>query len=328
LADRISSLDKSYNTGDLSIFPLGIDNRETLYEATNNGESKLSHGLSYNGKFIVVEDASLFPEQGIVRIDEELIYYSVRNTNILKDLKRGFATSKQSQHSIGSTVSAAVMSEHHNAVKDAVIQVQKTLGTQYEPESSSLNGILKQLEVDYLAPKPKFRGFPTSGAAPLKVSFHNFSGGPPIRFLWDFGDGTTSVEINPIHTYQREGIYTVKMSMITSLGAQGFVTKSGYVTVDNNEQLPLFYSETLIGTSVETAGSSATSFSFVDQTDGDIQNRYWIWDDGTNNVVEDPDIHTATHKYDLPGEYEPVLLVFFNDGRLKRVSFNNTLTVS
>lgn len=328
MADRISSLDIGYQIGDLSVFPIAIDDREILYEAKNNAESKLTQSLSFVGKFIVVDDASAFPDKGLVRIDEELIYYDQKTGNILRDLKRGYAVSKQSQHLIGTMVSASVMAEHHNAVKDAIIQIQKNLGTKEDPEDESLNSILINLETDYLAPKPKFRGFPLIGATPLKVNFHNFSGGPPIRFLWDFGDGTTSVETNPTHVYQREGTYSVKLSMITSLGAQGFVSKIDYITVDNNEKLPLFYAETLLGTSKQTAGASATSFVLVDQTDGDIVSRYWIWDDGTNSSVEDPDIHTASHVYDLPGEYEPMLMVVFSNGRLKTIKFEDKLIIS
>jgi PKD repeat protein len=229
---------------------------------------------------------------------------------------------------IRAKISAGVMAEPHNALKDALIQIQKDLGTKDDPEEESLNGILKQLETNFLAPKPKFRGFPLIGASPLTVTFHNFSGGPPIRFLWDFGDGTTSVDINPIHTYQKEGTYTVKMSMITTLGAQGFVTKTDYIKIDNNEKLPLFYAEELIGESIETAGDDATIFTLVDQTDGDIARRYWIWDDETNTPQEDPDIHTATHVYANPGEYEPTLLVEFTDGRLKRVALEDKLIVT
>jgi PKD repeat protein len=328
LADRISTLDQSYQTGDLSLFPVAIDNRSTLYEATNNAETTLVQSLSFLGKFLVVEDASRFPDEGLIRVDDELIYYGSKNTNILRDLKRGFALSRQGQHLIGTKVTCSVMAEHHNAIKDAIINIQKNIGIKVNPDPESLNGILTDLEFSLLAPKPKFRAFPLLGAPPLKVRFQNFSGGPPIRFLWDFGDGTTSVEVHPQHTYQKEGIYTVKVSMITSLGAQGIVTKKDYIKVDKNEKLPLFYAETITGTSKQTAGNAATVFKLVDQTDGDIISRYWIWDDNQNDLVEDPDIHTATHIYDEPGEYEPVLLAVFSDGKLKRVAFEDKLIVT
>lgn len=328
MADKISSLDIGYTTGKLSIFPEAIDTRNTLYEAKNNSMAKLAQGLGYIGKFIVLDDASSFPDNGLIRIDNELIFYGTKTGNILRDLKRGFATSQQAPHKMGVTVTAAVMAEHHNAIKDAVINIENNLGKKEFPATSSLNGILTSLENNHLAPKPKFRAFPFFGAPPLKVRFQNFSGGPPIRFLWDFGDGTTSAETSPIHTYQREGLYTVKLSMITTLGAQGFISKQEYIRVDVNEELPLFYAEKLTGTSKKTAGSNATSFKLVDQTDGDISGRYWIWDDGTNESVEDPDIHTATHTYDLPGSYEPTLLVVFTDGRLKRLSLEDLLIVT
>ena len=31
-------------------------------------------------------------------------------------------------------------------------------------------------------------------------------------YVWDFGDGTTSREINPIHIYTMPGVYTVTLS--------------------------------------------------------------------------------------------------------------------
>ncbi|MDD4149545.1 MAG: PKD domain-containing protein, partial [Bacteroidales bacterium] len=36
------------------------------------------------------------------------------------------------------------------------------------------------------------------------------------HYYWDFGDGNTSFEQNPSHTYSARGIYTVNLSMITS----------------------------------------------------------------------------------------------------------------
>lgn len=43
-----------------------------------------------------------------------------------------------------------------------------------------------------------------------QIHFHNFSEGTDT-YLWDFGDGTTSTETEPIHTYLDYGTYYVKM---------------------------------------------------------------------------------------------------------------------
>lgn len=332
MADRISTLDVSYKTGQLSIYPDGLDSRQTLYEVRNNAETVLTQALSYSGSFIVVDDGSKFPPQGLVTVGTEIIYYNQRTDTVFRDLKRGFAGSRQNVWPMATKVSNAVMAETHNAIKDAIINIESNIGKAGPTANPvSLNGILNSLETRFLAPKPLFRAFPILGAPPLSVRFQNFSGGEPIRFLWDFGDGTTSVTINPIHTYKNEGVYSVKLSMITSLGAQGVVTKTNYITIDGNAKLPLFYVTPLSGVSVKTGTSlsvSSTTFNFVDQTDGDIVSRYWIWDDTTNLIIDDPDVHSASHVYELPGEYSPSLLVVFSNTTLKRVLLNDKIIVT
>lgn len=50
---------------------------------------------------------------------------------------------------------------------------------------------------------------PTAGCAPYTVGFKNTGRG--TSFEWFFGDGTTSTERNPSHTYSQSGIYTVTL---------------------------------------------------------------------------------------------------------------------
>lgn len=328
MADRISTLDRAYQTGDLSIFPAAVDTKQTLYDVRNLGETKLAQSVTYTGTFLVAADASGFPPDGLIRVGTELMYYGSRTNTVFRGLVRGFAGSRRDAWAVGTAVTNPVGAETHNALKDAVANVQKKLGLAVDPDADSLNGILANLEVKFLSPQPKFRAFPAVGAPPLRVRFQNFSGGPPIRFLWDFGDGTTVVDVNPTHTYQEEGVYTVRMEMISSLGGRGIVTKTDYITVSRNAKLPLFYAESLSGTSEQTAGDAATEFVFVDQTDGDIASRYWIWDDDTNTPETDPDVHTASHVYAKPGTYEPVLLVVYEDTTLHRIPLNDTILVT
>lgn len=321
MADRISSLDSGYTTGDLSVFPDALDSSETLYEVANNAETALSQSLTFNAKFVLVEDTSAFPEKGIIRIGTEAIYYNEKATGIFKDLKRGFAGSVQNQWAKGTPVVMTVDAEPHNAVKDAIINIENYVGLDNDPDDESLNGILKTQERRFLAPRPIFRGLPVYGPPPLKVRFQNFSNREAVRFLWDFGDGSVSQEVNPTHTYLNEGVYTVQLKMITSLGGTGIVTKSEYVTVSNEEQLPLMYVTPEMGT-------TATTFTFIDQTDGDIITRHWIFDDGVKTTVDDPDIHTITHTYSAAGTYDPTLLVVFSDQRIVTVSLPRSIVVA
>jgi cyclophilin family peptidyl-prolyl cis-trans isomerase len=50
------------------------------------------------------------------------------------------------------------------------------------------------------APQPSFEAVVPEGVAPLEVSFTNNSVNAD-QYLWSFGDGATSTEANPVHTY-------------------------------------------------------------------------------------------------------------------------------
>ncbi len=340
MAEQISSLDEGYVTGDLSVFPEALDDYESLYKATNNAKIPLKQTLSFNAKRVIVDDTSLFPVNGIIRIgpdiglpgDYELIYYGAKTSNTFEDLIRGFEGSQQAHWRSGeSFVSNAVFAAHHNAIKDAIINMEVNCGTKEFPEAESLNGILKAQEVRFLAPKPLFRAFPIKGPPSLTVTFQNFSTGHVARYLWDFGDGGTSLEKHPQHTYVNEGIYTVKLNVVTSTGAQGVATKTGYIEVNSDESLPFIYVDTIDDPySEETADDMSVdpkTFVFVDQSDGDIVQRNWIFGDGTNYTQEDPDIHEITHVYAEPGEYIVTEIIQFANGRLKKVELPEPLVV-
>lgn len=345
--ERISSQDSGYVPGDLSIFPNAIDDAHILFQATNNAKVKLKQTLTYNGKVIIVDpDTEDFPDSGVIRIGGdprndgafELIAYNKRTRNTFQEIRRGFAGTNQNVWRPGKDVyvTNSVIADHHNALKDAVINVQKNLGLKSQPDPNSLNGILNQQEVRFLSPKPLFRAYPLRGAPSLAVRFQNFTTGHVIRWLWDFGDGTTSLERSPIHTYLSEGRYTVKLNVITSTGGQGVVTKKNYITVDRDESEPFFYVEsTTQPYSIKTAQERtlagnptvAKEFTFIDQTDGDIVQRNWILSDNFQYTEEDPDVHTIKHVFADPGEYVVTLIIIFANGRLKKVELTEPLIV-
>lgn len=60
------------------------------------------------------------------------------------------------------------------------------------------------------APTVEFTATPTTGEAPLRVSFDNHTR-KADRIEWDFGDGHTSHLAEPAHTYRLSGTYTVTL---------------------------------------------------------------------------------------------------------------------
>lgn len=68
------------------------------------------------------------------------------------------------------------------------------------------------------------------GLAPLAVSFKYDSTSEITGVEWDFGDGNTSTEETPTHTYEKSGSYTVKLT-VSGPGGEKTVVKENYVEV-------------------------------------------------------------------------------------------------
>ncbi len=345
---RISSLDQGYTTGDLSVYPEAIDSTDTLYQAENNATTTLKNSLSYSSRIVVVNDTTGFPSKGLIRVgpaigepgSPELIYYANKTGTTFKELVRGFTGSRQNFWPKGSTAANAIMAEHHNALKDAVLNIEANLGITAEEfaeptDDGPLNGILRHQENRFLSPKPAFRATYTEGPSPLEVRFQNFSRGDPLRYLWNFGDGTNSTDENPTHTYLNEGLFTVTLELINSTSGTGITQKLNYIEVNDDLAPSFFYVTPLSGTSVETANeltaggspTNPTTFQFVDQTDTNIVERFWGFGDDETEVETDPDVHSTTHIYSEPGTYSVSLIIVLTDQKRRRIFLQDEIIV-
>jgi PKD repeat protein len=77
----------------------------------------------------------------------------------------------------------------------------------------------------------QFTATPASGQAPLTVQFADTSTGSPVAWAWTFGNGGTSTEQNPSHSYNAEGSYTVSLTVTNASNDQNAVTKANLITV-------------------------------------------------------------------------------------------------
>ena len=68
-----------------------------------------------------------------------------------------------------------------------------------------------------------FTGTPTSGCAPLAVSFTDLSTGDVTSYDWDFGDGGSSTDESPSYQYDSPGTYTVTLTVTGSCGSDAEV---------------------------------------------------------------------------------------------------------
>ena len=63
------------------------------------------------------------------------------------------------------------------------------------------------------------------------VEFEDISGNGPTQWLWNFGDGNTSTQQNPTHTYATSGTYNVSLQVTNAIGVDTEV-KNAYIVVE------------------------------------------------------------------------------------------------
>ena len=146
-------------------------------------------------------------------------------------------------------------------------------------------------------PVADFSASPTSGNAPLNVTFTDTSTGAPTIWNWSFGDGTASTEKSPKRTYSAAGNYTVTLTVGNSAG-NNTTTKTSYIKVQGTtSQIPVAeFSASPI------SGSAPLNVSFTDASRGTPAAWKWVFGDGTNSTVKSP-----THKYSTAGNYTVTL---------------------
>lgn len=107
------------------------------------------------------------------------------------------------------------------------------------------------LVVKHLAPAADFTFSPASGTTPLDVSFENTSTGTITSQEWDFGDGNTSTEESPRHTYTESGLFTIKLTVTGPGGTSTLVKVDSLFTFDVGGNPVRLNARYLSGTDVE-----------------------------------------------------------------------------
>ena len=136
-----------------------------------------------------------------------------------------------------------------------------------------------------------FRGTPTSGYAPLTVTFNDTSTGSPTSWSWDFGDGVTSTLQNPTHTYTSVGSYTVIHTASNSMTIDHF-KRMDYITV-SPVVAPV---ANFVG--IPLSGTAPLTVTFTDRSTNTPTSWIWSFGDGSTSTSQDP-----SHTYTSAGTY-------------------------
>ncbi|MEI7595891.1 MAG: PKD domain-containing protein [Bacteroidota bacterium] len=109
--------------------------------------------------------------------------------------------------------------------------------------------------------------------------------------VWDFGDGSTSTQINPSHSYTTSGNFTVSLTVFDTRGCSGTILK----TITIYPQPIAGYSNTticntraanFINTSTDASGISSNSWSFGDGATSTLLNPSHIYNSIGNKTVQ------------------------------------------
>jgi PKD repeat protein len=168
-------------------------------------------------------------------------------------------------------------------------------------------------------PAVNFTANVTTGIAPLSVQFNDTSLGENLTaWSWAFGDGTTSTEQNPVHTYTLTGNYTVNLTVTNTSGSNSSV-KADYILVSTQPQPVANFTANV------TTGIAPLAVQFNDTSLGENLTA-WSWDFGDGNIST---VQNPINNYTTAGTYSVNLTVTNTSGSNSSVKTNYiTVTAS
>ncbi|UJH69314.1 PKD domain-containing protein [Muricauda sp. SCSIO 65647] len=146
---------------------------------------------------------------------------------------------------------------------------------------------------------------PDSGNAPLEVMFTGSNSTDDVgivSYAWDFGDGGTSAEADPVYTFNTAGTYEVELTVTDGGGLTDTDTVTIQVTEPGGNQAP----EAVVS-ATPLSGQAPLEVSFIGSSStDDVAVVSYLWDFGDGETSTEPD---PTHTFEFAGSFEVVLTV-------------------
>ncbi len=128
--------------------------------------------------------------------------------------------------------------------------------------------------------------------APFAVKFTDASTNFPTSWLWEFGDGHTSTERNPVHVFDVAGTYLINLTATNSAGSNKVSNATPIVVNPTAKPLNAF-------TATPASGNAPLDVTFKDVSGSDATHSpatSWLWNFGdlTTSTAQNPPVHTYT----------------------------------
>ena len=131
------------------------------------------------------------------------------------------------------------------------------------------------------------------------MQFYPAAVGPQYSYFWDFGDGTTSTDQSPVHTFSSNGTFYVILQIVDTLSlCQDIMTVPVTINCANNCNI--------LGVATYTQNTNNCEFYFLVQAWGGQApyTYYWNFGDGTSTSQMNP-----THQYPNNTTWTPCVTI-------------------
>ena len=173
---------------------------------------------------------------------------------------------------------------------------------------------IKSFFIEVIPPKPivRFSTPATLGCSPFEVKFNNYTEYAGTYF-WDFGNGKSSTEHSPVHSYNSPGKYSVSLIAYGQSGESSY-SRSDYITVLVSPFLDINAEprQTTVNTPIQ----------FRNFSNGQIKSYLWDFGDSAFSSKTEP-----VYTYQKPGTYTITLNATSQSGCSISRKFPDFITV-
>ena len=158
---------------------------------------------------------------------------------------------------------------------------------------------------------------PKEGCVPLPVQMNStITATEPIaQYSWSFGDGNTDATPNPLYTYTTEGIFDVKLVIVTASGCKDSMTVKKAVRVGHKPVVDFSASP------LDVCAYKSSTFTDL-STNGPVDQWFWWFSDGGSATVQNP-----SHLFKDTGMIT-VKLIVWNNGCQDSLTKSNYIHVA
>lgn len=168
-------------------------------------------------------------------------------------------------------------------------------------EGGCSDTVIKKNFIQIQKPVVTINGLPRNGCAPLSITpTASVSGNQTLTgYRWNFGDGTTSSEPGPSHTYSKAGNYNVSLVFTTANGCTDSVVVLRAVRVGEKPHADFAHSPVMV--------CPQEKVFFTDKSTGKVDQWFWDFGDGGTSTEQNP-----VHQYGDTGWHHVRLVAFSN----------------